>query len=261
MIYETLLIDRPEAGIARVTINRPDALNALNDQVFDEFADYLASVESEDEVRVIVLTGAGDKAFVAGADIKQMVTMTPAQAKARSWRGMQLYDRMRRQPQPLIAMINGYALGGGMLIAMACDVRIASRTAEFGYPEIRLGIFPGTGGTVLIDRLIGPGAARAICLLGERFPAERALALGLANEVVAPEALYEETMIRARRLAGYSPVALRELKAVLNASVERDFASAREVELEAYERVFASEDRGEGVRAFVEKRPPVFTGR
>lgn len=260
MSYQTLRIERPEPGVDLVTIDRPEALNALNDTVFEEFGHYLAGVESDPEVRAIVLTGAGDKAFVAGADIKQMVTMTPVEAKARSWRGMQLYDRMRRQPQPLVAMINGYALGGGMLIAMACDVRIACRSAQFGYPEIRLGIFPGTGGTVLIDRLIGPGTARAICLLGERFSAERALALGLANEVVADADLRAVAFEKARLLAGYSPVAIREMKRVLNASVEQDFSAAREVELEAYERVFASEDRTEGVTAFVEKRPPSFTG-
>ena len=187
--------------------------------------------------------------------------MSRREAEARSWNGMRLYDSMRRMPQPLVASIQGYALGGGMLMAMACDIRIASTAATFGYPEIRLGIFPGTGGTVLIDRLIGPAAARAICLLGDHFPAERAWQLGLVNRLVEPDQLADETASVAETLAGYGPVAMRELKSVLNASLELDFASAREVEIDAYGRTFNSEDRVEGTTAFVEKRKPRFTGR
>ena len=187
--------------------------------------------------------------------------MTPAQAEAHSWNGMRLYDKMRRQPQPLVASIQGYALGGGMLVALACDVRVASTRATLGYPEIRLGVIPGTGGTVLLDRLVGPAQARAICLLGEHIPAERAYQLGLLNYLAAPEELEAETARVVAILAGYSPVALAELKRALNASLERDFESARAEEVAAYGRVFASEDRKEGTRAFVEKRPPVFKGR
>jgi len=260
MDYETLLFAR-EGAVGTVTVNRPDALNALNSTVFAEMSDLMDRIAVDTDIRVIVLKGAGDRSFIAGADIKEMTGMSRREAEARSWNGMRLYDSMRRMPQPLVASIQGYALGGGMLMAMACDIRIASTAATFGYPEIRLGIFPGTGGTVLIDRLIGPAAARAICLLGDHFPAERAWQLGLVNRLVEPDQLADETVSVAETLAGYSPVAMRELKSVLNASLELDFASAREVEIDAYGRTFDSEDRVEGTTAFVEKRKPRFTGR
>ncbi|WP_416896556.1 MAG: enoyl-CoA hydratase/isomerase family protein [Minwuia sp.] len=260
MAWQTLLYDR-DGHVGTVTVNRPDALNALNTTVFAELSELFSEIAVDPDVRVIVLKGAGEKSFVAGADIKEMTGMTRQQAEARSWTGMRLYDQMRRMPQPLVASIQGYALGGGMLIAMACDIRVASTAATFGYPEIRLGIFPGTGGTVLIDRLIGPAAARAICLLGDRFPAERAYQLGLVNRLVEPGLLVAETADVAATLAGYSPVAIRELKSVLNASLELDFATAREVEIDAYGRAFESEDRVEGTTAFVEKRKPDFKGR
>jgi enoyl-CoA hydratase len=260
MSYETLLVER-DGAIATISVNRPKALNALNTQVFMDLAAAFAELADESSIRAIVLRGAGERAFVAGADIKEMVDMTPPQAEERSWRGMRLYDQIRRQPQPVIASVHGYALGGGMLLAMACDIRVAADTAEFGYPEIRLGIFPGTGGTVLIDRLIGPGTARAICLTGERFSAERAFQLGIVTHLVPAGNLARETGRLADLLAGYSPVALRELKNALNASMERDFESARAAEIAAYGRCFASDDRVEGMRAFIDKRPPAFTGR
>lgn len=258
--FETLLLNVAD-GIATVTVNRPEALNALNRQVFTDLSNCLASLAENPDAHVVVIRGAGEKAFVAGADIKEMETMTRAEAEARSWQGMRLYDQIRHQPQPVMARINGYALGGGMLLAMACDVRVASESARFGYPEIRLGIFPGTGGTVLIDRLFGAGAARALCLTGEHFPARRAYELGIVTHLCEPEALDGETARLAQLMAGYSPVALRELKTVLNASLERDFETARAVEIAAYGRCFDSEDRVEGMRAFVEKRSPKFVGR
>jgi len=259
MRYDTLAISR-DGAVTTVTIDRPEALNALNRQVFTDLADCFDRLAVDPDTRAIVLRGAGERAFVAGADIKEMVDMSAAAAVARSWQGMLLYDRIRHQPQPVIASVQGYALGGGMLLAMACDIRVAADSAEFGYPEIRLGIFPGTGGTVLIDRLIGPGTARAISLTGERFPAERAYQLGIVTHLVADEALAAETGRLAELVAGYSPVALRELKAVLNASLELDFETARRTELAAYGRTFASADRVEGMRAFIDKRPPRFEG-
>jgi len=259
--FETLLVET-ESAVRTITINRPESLNALSTTVFAELGRALDQAATElPAVRVIVLKGAGEKAFVAGADVKEMTEMSQAQAEARTWNGMRLYDKMRRQPQPLVASIQGYALGGGMLLAIACDVRVASTRATFGYPEIRLGIIPGTGGTILLDRLVGPAASRAICLLGEHFPAERAYQLGIVNKLVPPEELASETRRVAATLAGYSPVALKELKHALNASLERDFEGARAEEIAAYGRVFASEDRREGTRAFVEKRKPVFKGR
>jgi len=259
-LFETLLM-ATEGPVRTVTINRPERLNALSTTVFAELDRALDETAAAwPEVRVAVLKGAGEKAFVAGADVKEMAEMTRAQAEARSWSGMRLYDKMRRLPQPLVASIQGYALGGGMLIALACDVRVASERATFGYPEIRLGLIPGTGGTVLLDRLIGPAAARAICLLGDHFPAERAYQLGIVNRLVTPDRLAAETDAVAAILAGYSPLAVAELKRALNASLERGFEAARAEEIAAYGRVFASEDRREGTAAFVEKRKPVFRG-
>jgi enoyl-CoA hydratase len=260
MAYETLLFDT-DGPVATITINRPQALNALSTQVFTEMGALLEQIAQDTAIRVVVLKGAGEKSFVAGADISEMAGMTRAQAEARSWNGMRLYDRMRRLPQPIIASIQGYALGGGMLIALACDIRIASTKASFGYPEIKLGIFPGTGGTVLIDRLLGAAAARAICILGERLSAERAFQLGIVTQLVEPGELGTATGAAAQTIAGYSPLALRELKRALNASLELDFASAREVEIEAYGAAFDSQDRQEGMRAFLEKRAPKFIGK
>lgn len=259
-MYETLLIADADR-VRTVTINRPKALNALNRKVFEELAEVFERTAADVGVRVVVIKGAGGRAFVAGADIKEFNAMTPAEAEARSWQGMRLYDQMRRLPKPVVASIDGYALGGGMLLAMACDVRVAAETATFGYPEIRLGIFPGTGGTVLLDRLIGPAAARGICLLGDRFSAERAYQLGLVSRLAPADELATVTDDVAAVLAGYSPVAIRELKSVLNASLERDFEAARVAEVAAYGRCFASDDRKEGVRAFIEKRTPTFVGR
>lgn len=258
--FETLLVAVAD-GIATVTVNRPEVLNALNTQVFSDLSQCLSGLAEQEDVRVVLIRGAGEKAFVAGADIKEMEGMTRAEAEARSWQGMRLYDQIRRQPQPVMARIGGYALGGGMLLAMACDVRVASDRARFGYPEIRLGIFPGTGGTVLIDRLFGAGVARALCLTGEHISAQRAYELGIVTHLVSHDQLDAETGRLAALMAGYSPIALRELKTVLNASLERDFESARAVEIAAYGRCFDSADRIEGMRAFSEKRAPNFIGR
>jgi enoyl-CoA hydratase len=260
MGFETILF-KSDGPIGTITINRPDALNALNSTVFAELYEQFDRIAQDAEIRVVVLQGAGEKSFVAGADIREMAGMSRTQAEARSWNGMRLYDRMRRLPQPIVASIQGYALGGGMLIALACDIRIASTNASFGYPEIKLGIFPGTGGTVLLDRLLGAAASRAICILGERLSAERAWQLGIVTKLVPPGELAAATQDAAATIAGYSPVALRELKRALNASLELDFASAREIEIEAYGAAFDSQDRQEGMNAFLEKRPPRFIGK
>lgn len=260
MLYETLLISI-DNSICTITINRPENLNAINTALFIELADVLDQLAKDKDVRAVIITGAGEKAFVAGADIKEMNSMTREDAEARTWKWMDVYDVIRRLPKPVVASINGYALGGGMLLAISCDVRIAADTAQFGYPEIKLGIFPGTGGTILLDKMIGPAATRTLCLTGEMISAERAYQLGIVNQVVPPKKLTAVTQRVAATLASYSPVALCELKHSLNASFEQDFATARIEEAKAYGRCFDSEDRKEGIRAFMENRKPNFIGR
>ncbi len=257
--YTTLELSHAD-GIATLTMNRPEVLNAVSSTVFAELRQAFEAIAADGEVRVVVLQGRG-RAFVAGADIKEMADMDRQAAEARSWNGMRVYDQIRHLPQPVIASVGGYALGAGMLLALACDMRVAAEGAEFGYPEIRLGIFPATGGTILLERLLGSATARYLCLSGVRFPARRAYELGIVNELVADDELAARTAELATTIAGYSPLALRELKGVLNASLERDFAGAREYEIEAYGRCFDSDDRREGMRAFLDKRPPRFTGR
>lgn len=257
--YTTLELSRAD-GIATLTMNRPEVLNAVSSTVFAELRQAFDAIAADGEVHVVVLQGRG-RAFVAGADIKEMADMDRQAAEARSWNGMRVYDQIRHLPQPVIASVGGYALGAGMLLALACDMRVAAEGAEFGYPEIRLGIFPATGGTILLERLLGSATARYLCLSGVRFPARRAYELGIVNELVADDELAARTAELATTIAGYSPLALRELKGVLNASLERDFAGAREYEIEAYGRCFDSDDRREGMRAFLDKRPPRFTGR
>lgn len=260
MTYATLDVSIAD-GVATIVVSRPEVLNALSSQVFADLHEATARLRDDPAVRVVVITGAGDRAFVAGADIKEFEGLDANRATTRTADGMRVYDNLRRLPQPVVAAINGYALGGGMLLAMACDIRIAADTAEFGYPEIRLGVFPATGGTVLLNRLIGPAAARAICLLGERFPAGRAYELGLVTKVVPKAGLSAEVRRVCDLLKGYSPVALRELKAVLNASLEDGFDAARDVETRAYAELFRHGDVKEGARAFLEKRPPRFAAR
>ncbi len=260
MEYETIKLSR-DGHIATATIDRPGSLNALNSQVYLDLIAVVDLLEADGRTRTLVIKGGGDKAFVAGADIKEMSGQAPNARDDRNFLGRDAFDRLRCSSLPVIASINGYALGGGMLLAMNCDIRIAADSATFGYPEIRLGIIPGTGGSVLIDRLIGPGAARAICLLGEHFSAEEALRVGIVNKVVPKADLATATKQAAETVASYSPVAVREMKRVLNASMDQDFHSARQVEVEAQAACFASQDRKEGMRAFIEKRAPIFIGQ
>ncbi len=259
MPFETILQNN-DGPIATIIMNRPEALNALNQQVFKDLTECLLGIAADPAIRAIVIKGAGERAFVAGADIKEMAASEGKTGSDRSYLGMHLYDQIRHMPQPVIASINGYALGGGMLLAMACDVRVAADSATFGYPEIKLGIFPGTGGTILLDRLIGPANARAICLTGELFDAARAYQLGLITHLVPKDELATETARLAASMGAYSPVAMRELKCALNASMEMDFEAAREAEIAAHARCFASNDRLEGMNAFIEKRSPHFRG-
>jgi enoyl-CoA hydratase len=259
MPYETLLLSIEER-IATITINRPEKRNALNAVVRRELVEALDALRDEPEVRVVVLTGAGDKAFIAGADIGEFAERTPLEQRA-AMEGRRVFDELAAYPKPTIAMINGFALGGGCEVALACDLRIAARSARLGQPEIKLGILPGGGGTQRLPRLVGFGRAMRLILTGDLIGAEEAERIGLVDMVVDDAELVARTREVAGTLAGYSPVALKLAKAAVRATLEMPLSAGLAFERELFVTAFSSEDRVEGIRAFLEKRSPEFRGR
>ena len=247
-------------GVATVTIDRQEALNALNTEIIDALHRVFHSLGKDDSVRAVILTGAG-KAFVAGADIKEMADFTPAQARAFSRRGQRVFSEIEAFARPVIAAVNGFALGGGCELAMACDVRIASEKAKLGQPEVNLGVTPGFGGTQRLARLVGRSKAKLLLFTGELVGAEWALALGLVDEVVAPESLLARCREIATLVAGKGPVAVSYCKQAVNAGVETDLEHGLAYESELFAQTFATTDQKEGMQAFVDKRPARFTGR
>lgn len=259
MAYRNLLIE-DRAGVRRITLNRADKLNALDRTLLGELAIALQQARHDDAVRVVVLAGAGDKAFVAGADITAMSTLEPAEAQAFSRQGQELMRTIETLGKPVIARIQGYALGGGMELAMACHLRVASTRARFGQPEIGLGLIPGFGGTQRLVRLCGRPAALELCLLGAPIDAQRAFALGLLTRVVDPEALDAEVDAMATQLAAAAPQALRHIIACVTEGSECALDQALAFETQAFALCFATADMREGTRAFLEKRKPQFSG-
>jgi enoyl-CoA hydratase len=258
-MFENILLER-RGRIALVTINRPDKLNALNIKTREELASALDELRTDQEVRVVVLTGAGEKAFVAGADINEFAGRTAIEQRA-VMKAKSVFTAAEDFPKPLIAMINGFCLGGGCELALSCDLRIASEKARFGQPEINLGIIPGGGGTQRLTRLIGEGKAMQMILTGEMINAQEAHRLGLVNEVHSPEELEAKTMGLAGRIAEKSPVALAMAKTAVKAAARTTLREGLDQEIDLFALCFSSEDKEEGVRAFLEKRKPEFKGR
>src|SRR5437868_10565995 len=259
MALENVLIEK-RGRVAILTINRPDKLNALNIPTRNEILAALDQLEQDDEVRVVVITGAGEKAFIAGADINEFAGMTAVGQRA-VMKGRRAFDAVEDFPKPVIAMINGFALGGGCELALACDIRVASTKAKLRQPELMLGIIPGGGGTQRLTRLIGEGKAMELILTGDMITAEEAERLGLVNYVYAPDELEAKTMELAGKIADMSPVALMMAKQAVKNAARMSIRAGLESETELFALCFSSEDKDEGVRAFIEKRKADFKGR
>jgi len=259
MEFRTLRVEIADR-IATITIDRPEKRNALSAEVRHELLTALDAVVADDGVRVVVLTGAGVKAFVAGADIGEFANRTPVEQRA-TMEGRRVFDAVATSPKPTIASINGVALGGGCELALACDLRIAARSARLGQPEVRLGILPGGGGTQRLPRLVGAGRAMRLILTGELIDAEEAERIGLVDEVVDDGELAARTRALASQVAAQSPVALRLIKDAVRAAAEMPLSAGLAYERELFITAFASDDRTEGVAAFLEKRQPEFQGK
>jgi enoyl-CoA hydratase len=248
-------------AVRTLTVNRPDKLNALNRDTLNELTVAFGQAGQDEDVRCIVLTGSGEKAFVAGADIAEMSDYSPVQAQAFSRTGQRLMMLIERLGKPVVARIQGFALGGGMELAMACHLRVASEKAKFGQPEINLGLIPGFGGTQRLLRLAGRSAALELCLTGAPIGAQRAFELGLVNRVVAPEALDDTVAALADQLAAAAPLAAAGILDAVLQGGEATIDQGLEFETQAFALAFASEDMREGTRAFLEKRKAIFKGR
>jgi enoyl-CoA hydratase len=259
MNEDILLLEQGD-GIALITINNPKALNALTLDTFRALADLLDRLEEDADVRVLLLTGAGEKAFVAGGDIRYLESLDVEGARAFALLAQRLFDRIETFPKPVIAVINGYALGGGCELAMACDLRIAADTARFGQPEVKLGIIPGFAGTQRLARLVGKGRAKELVFSGEMIDAREAWRIGLVNRVVPAEALLAEARAVAATMVNKSASAIRLAKEAIENGLEMDFARAARYEADLFALCFATADAREGLKAFVEKRPAKFTG-
>ena len=260
MTYQTLLFETRD-GIAFVTVNRPDKLNALNDQVMAELADAVERIATTPDVRGALITGAGPKAFIAGADIGDLSRQGPFDGKARAVRGQAVLRRLETCGKPVIAAVNGYALGGGCELAMACHLRIASDTAKFGQPEVKLGIAPGYGGTQRLPRLVGKGVALQLILTGEMIDAQEAYRIGLVNRVVPAAELLVESEKLLRGILAMAPLAVRLCLEAVDQGFEMTLDEGLLLEANHFGLLAATNDMKEGTQAFLEKRPPRFEGR
>lgn len=258
-IYETILIERLDK-IAILTINRQDKLNALNYKVHVESVSALEELKHDEAIRVLIITGAGDKSFIAGADISEFVGKTAVEQR-KIFQEKTLFNSIESFPKPVIAMINGYCLGGGCEVALSCDIRVASDKARLGQPEINLGIIPGGGGTQRLTRLVGEGKAMELILTGEMIDAQTALSIGLVNHVFPHEQLREKTLEMASKIAEKSPIALQIAKEAVKIASRSNLDEGLRREIDLFSICFSTEDKEEGVKAFLEKRKPVFKGK
>ncbi|WP_300459818.1 enoyl-CoA hydratase-related protein [Desulfobacula sp.] len=259
MSFENIILE-VTAPVATIFFNRPKALNALNNALFDELDTALDQIAANKEIRVLVLTGAGDKAFVAGADIAELSKMSPLQGKFFSRKGQNVFAKIEALPIPAIAAVNGFALGGGAEAALACDFIYASEKALFGLPEITLGLIPGFGGTQRLARLVGVNRAKEMIFTGKPIKAQEALEYGIVNKICAPETLMEEVLKTANLIATRGKVALRSAKEVIQSGLNTDLETGCKIENDVFGLTMSSEDATEGTRAFLEKRKPVFKG-
>jgi enoyl-CoA hydratase/carnithine racemase len=260
MAYETLLYEKRN-GIGYVTVNRPEKLNALNRRVVEELWECFQALEKDDEVRAVILTGAGEKAFVAGADISELAVQSPVEGKETSLRGQKVLDLIDNLGKPVIAAINGYALGGGCELAMACTLRVASENARLGQPEVKLGIIPGYAGTQRLPRLVGKGRALEIILSGEPVSAQEAHRIGLVNQVVPLQELMAAAEKLAQKIVAHAPLAIKFALEAVNHGLEMSEAEGQFLEATLFGLCCTTADMKEGTRAFLEKRPPKFVGK
>lgn len=257
---ESPLLITDRGAVRQITVNRPDKLNALNAATLNALLDAFSQAAETPSVRAVVLTGAGPKAFVAGADISEMNGLTPVQGRDFSLRGQRLMRRIEKMPKPVIAMINGFALGGGLELAMGCHLRLAADTAKIGQPEINLGLIPGFGGTQRLLRLAGRAATLELCLVGTPIDAARAFDLGIVNRVIPAAELETETFKLADQLANAAPLALRGVLDCITVGGECGIEEGLEYETAQFGLMFATQDMREGTSAFLERRKPAFSG-
>jgi enoyl-CoA hydratase len=260
MTFDNLLVDRDDAVVI-VTLNRPKVLNALNSQTLTELERAMAAFKDDTGVRAIVLTGAGEKSFVAGADINELAALSPVAGKEHARHGQQIFDAIEQLGKPVIAAVNGFALGGGCELAMACTLRIAADTARFGQPEINLGLIPGYAGSQRLPRLVGKGVALEILLSGDMIGAQRAYEIGLVNRVVPAAELMTETSKLAHALASKAPIAVRYILDAVNQGLDSPFAQGEYLETSLFGTIASSADMREGTTAFLEKRKAVWQGK
>jgi enoyl-CoA hydratase len=258
--YSTIKAAILEEGIGLITFNRPEVLNALNTATVTETLAAVQAMQSNPEVRGLVFTGEG-RSFVAGADIQEMVGKTPETARIYSELGHRLFTTIQDMDIPAIAAVNGFALGGGVEVALSCDIRIASENAIFGLPETILGIIPGWGATQRTSRLVGPAITKELIFTGEHINAQRALAIGLVNRVVPPEALMQVTLDMARKISRQGRLAIIQAKRLISRGFEMPLREALKLEIDTFSDLFSTQDQKEGMKAFIEKRTPAFKGR